>query len=338
MASWTLYQLVLAAVMLVTGSINTLSTKWADISTANGDPKYDEQYPDPRTFNHPFFQAVCMFIGESSCLLVFKLIILYKTCKRKPIDIGDQKFSPLVMLALQCVICVPRLSCTWPFLGPCSCVFLSVLPMYCSLGLNLTYASTFQMLRGAVVIFTGLLSVAFLNRRLRVYQWWGIFLVFLGLIVVGLADVIAPPSDQKSQNINNIITGDLLIIMAQIITASQMVIEEKFLSKYNVQPLQAVGWEGIFGFTVLSILLVPFYFIQLKAIRVGVPDYRLEDAIDALFQLHNNSIILVATIGTILSIAFFNFAGISVTKEMCTTRMVLDSLRTVVIWAVCRKV
>ncbi|XP_071841452.1 solute carrier family 35 member F6-like [Apostichopus japonicus] len=315
MASWTLYQLVLAAVMLVTGSINTLSTKWADISTANGDPKYDEQYPDPRTFNHPFFQAVCMFIGESSCLLVFKLIILYKTCKRKPIDIGDQKFSPLVMLA------------------PAMCDMCATSLMY--MGLNLTYASTFQMLRGAVVIFTGLLSVAFLNRRLRVYQWWGIFLVFLGLIVVGLADVIAPPSDQKSQNINNIITGDLLIIMAQIITASQMVIEEKFLSKYNVQPLQAVGWEGIFGFTVLSILLVPFYFIQLKAIRVGVPDYRLEDAIDALFQLRNNSIILVATIGTILSIAFFNFAGISVTKEMsATTRMVLDSLRTVVIWAV----
>lgn len=37
--------------------------------------------------------------------------------------------------------------------------------------------------------------------------------------------------------------------------------------------------------------------------------------------------------GTIVSIAFFNFAGISVTKEMsATTRMVLDSVRTIVIW------
>ncbi len=33
------------------------------------------------------------------------------------------------------------------------------------------------------------------------------------------------------------------------------------------------------------------------------------------------------------SIAFFNFAGISVTKEMsATTRMVLDSSRTIIIW------
>lgn len=39
--------------------------------------------------------------------------------------------------------------------------------------------------------------------------------------------------------------------------------------------------------------------------------------------------------GTIVSIAFFNFAGVSVTKELsATTRMVLDSVRTLVIWMV----
>ena len=40
-------------------------------------------------------------------------------------------------------------------------------------------------------------------------------------------------------------------------------------------------------------------------------------------------------LGNILSIAFFNFAGVSVTKELsATTRMVLDSGRTLLIWAV----
>lgn len=35
------------------------------------------------------------------------------------------------------------------------------------------------------------------------------------------------------------------------------------------------------------------------------------------------------------SIAFFNFAGISVTKEIsATTRMILDSIRTVIIWVI----
>jgi hypothetical protein len=40
-------------------------------------------------------------------------------------------------------------------------------------------------------------------------------------------------------------------------------------------------------------------------------------------------------LGTVISIAFFNFAGVSVTKELsATTRMVLDSVRTLVIWSV----
>ena len=61
----------------------------------------------------------------------------------------------------------------------------------------------------------------------------------------------------------------------------------------------------------------------------------MDNAIDAFYQIKNNTFILVGTVGTIVSIAFFNFSGVSVTKEMnATTRMVLDSLRTMVIWAV----
>lgn len=38
-------------------------------------------------------------------------------------------------------------------------------------------------------------------------------------------------------------------------------------------------------------------------------------------------------LGNILSIAYFNFSGISVAKEIsATTRMVLDSVRTFFIW------
>lgn len=40
-------------------------------------------------------------------------------------------------------------------------------------------------------------------------------------------------------------TGDLLIIMAQIIVSIQMVLEEKFVYRHNVHPLRAVGTEGV---------------------------------------------------------------------------------------------
>ena len=41
-----------------------------------------------------------------------------------------------------------------------------------------------------------------------------------------------------------LLLGDLIIIMAQVVVAAQMVYEEKYVKKHNVPPLQAVGWEG----------------------------------------------------------------------------------------------
>merc|ERR1712241_1011028 len=108
------------------------------------------------------------------------------------------------------------------------------------------------------------------------------------------------------------------------------------ISKYNVPALKAVGWEGTFGFLTLSSLLIPFYFIPVgNFFGDANPRHVLEDVYDGLFQLAHNPELAGAFSLTIFSIAFFNFAGISVTKEMsATTRMVLDSVRTLVIWGV----
>ena len=49
---------MLALGMLITGSLNTITTKAADkVNTL-------DRYGDTVNFNHPFFQALCMFVGE----------------------------------------------------------------------------------------------------------------------------------------------------------------------------------------------------------------------------------------------------------------------------------
>jgi len=310
MANWTIYQVFLAILMIVTGSINTLATKWADDSESEG------RDGTIRKFNHPFLQAVGMFFGEFTCLIAFKILLF--TYRRKgyseeemPAMIkGSRDYNPFI------------------FLPPALCDMTATSTMY--IGLNLTYASSFQMLRGALIIFTGLLSVAFLGRKLKLYEWGGILFVIFGLTIVGVSDMLG---DSSQKDKNSMITGDLLIILAQIITATQMVVEEKFVSSRNVSPLEAVGWEGFFGFSTLLILLIPMYFIKVGHTIFTNPGDRLEDAIDGLYQIYNSWEVTTGFIGTILSIAFFNFAGISVTKEIsATTRTVLDSVRTFVIW------
>ena len=69
-------------------------------------------------------------------------------------------------------------------------------------------------------------------------------LVFMGLVLVGVSDIVFNSGADSSLGVDAIITGDLLIVMAQVIVAIQMVYEQKVLAKYNVPPLQAVGLEG----------------------------------------------------------------------------------------------
>ena len=303
--------MVLAIVMVVTGSINTLSIKWADKECAKGTTD------KPHQFDHPFFQAVGMFLGEMMCMVVFLVVycsgrhFTNRPREERSCGLG---YNPLIFLpASICDMCATSL-------------------MY--IGLNLTYAASFQMLRGAVIIFTALLSVAFLGSTIKAQMWVGMIGVILGLAVVGLTDIIL--NDNSKSDINAIIAGDLLIIMAQIIVSVQMVYEERVINRFVIHPLEAVGWEGIFGFIILGTMLVPLYYIRYDAFsKLSIPPRRLDDAIDAFYQLAQNPKILIATLGNIFSIAFFNFAGISVTKELnATTRMVLDSLRTIVIWVV----
>nr|XP_053646127.1 solute carrier family 35 member F6-like isoform X1 [Cherax quadricarinatus] len=310
--AWTSKQFILAFVMVITGSINTLSAKWADlIQSVNREG-------NKVAFNHPFFQADTMFMGEMLCMVTFYLqLALFRRSHGHTIEMAPYTDPPPSF---------PRLV----FYLPAVCDMTATSLMY--VGLTLTYASSFQMLRGAVIVFTGFLSVAFLGRHLRYFHWLGIVTVLAGLVVVGLSDFLS--SSEDTSDINGIITGDLLIVMAQIISATQMVVEERLLTKYNVPPLLAVGWEGVFGFLTLTVLLVPMYFIpagKFSGNQRGV----LEDAVDAFIQLANSGVLVAAIVLNIVSIAFFNFAGVSMTKEIsATTRMVLDSVRTLVIWLV----
>jgi drug/metabolite transporter (DMT)-like permease len=290
---------ILAFFMVVTGSINTISTKIADDTNSEG---IDGTV---RPFDHPFVQAVGMFLGEFLCILAFKVMVFYKQSKGEKVE--RVKFNPLI------------------FVAPAICDMTATSLMY--VGLTMTYASVFQMLRGAVIIFTGILSLIFLKRRLKLYHWVGMIAVLIGLAVVGLSSVLF---GKKSQSAPHPLTGDIIIVCAQLVVAVQMVIEEKFISKYNVPPLQVVGWEGIFGFSILSCILVVMYYIPGHS-----AGNHFENTPDALVQFANSWVIILAILGNILSIAFFNFFGISITKyASATTRMVIDSIRTMVIWAV----
>jgi drug/metabolite transporter (DMT)-like permease len=92
-------------------------------------------------------------------------------------------------------------------------------------GLILVAASVYQMLRGAVVLFTAAFSILFLRRRLNVNNWIGLFLVVSGVTLVGLSSILFNPD--ASTESENAVLGVVLVIAAQMFTACQFVFEEK---------------------------------------------------------------------------------------------------------------
>ena len=114
-----------------------------------------------------------------------------------------------------------------------------------------------------------------------------------------------------------------------------IVYEEKYVKKYDVSPLKVSGFEGLFGVTTLGILFIPFYFIYVGPKFGQNPRMVIEDASDGFYQLSKNPTLCSIMVGKMVLIAIYNFACVSITKEMsATTRVIINAARTMIIWSV----
>ena len=160
--------MLLALGMFISGTTNTITAKWAQKTHSDGsvgpttiwgalDGTEGEGTPsDPKdhSFDHPFFQASIMFLGEALCLVVYLL--------KKRMNASNNVRSVPNNLPK------PPYNIVWYFSLPAALDMLGTGIM--NAGLCLTSASVFQMLRSAVVVFTALLSVVVLKRKLNPYH------------------------------------------------------------------------------------------------------------------------------------------------------------------------
>jgi drug/metabolite transporter (DMT)-like permease len=233
-------------------------------------------------------------------------------------------------------------------------VFLLAIPACCDIagttlmnvGLLFVAASIYQMTRGALVLFVGLFSVVFLKRVLHPFQWFALFVVVIGVGIVGLAGALfKDPSpddrikaDMQGKGMGNLspavstVIGVLLIAFAQVFTATQFVVEEWVLEKYSLEPLKVVGWEGVFGFlvTVLGMAILHF--------TIGVTpegQHGYFNAVEGWKEMTNYPKVAISSLAIMVSIGGFNFFGISVTRSIsATARSIIDTCRTLFIWIV----
>ena len=114
------------------------------------------------------------------------------------------------------------------------------------------------MFRGAIIIFTCSASMIFLKSKYYRHHFFGIFVVIVGLCIVGLNAILK--GDTSSGE--NPAFGIFLVVLSQLFSCSLFITEEKLLKGYETPPLKAVGLEGMWGVICYIFLLIIFYFIR----------------------------------------------------------------------------
>lgn len=277
------------SVMLLTGACNTLLMKFLCLQVASPGVGLAA-----KPFDFPFFQTMLMMLGELSCLVAFSA---QNSAPKDP----NSSF-PLWVMALP-------VTCDWTATTLVNAAYV-ILP-----------ASTIQMCRGCVVVFTCIFSVVFLGRRQQKHQYAGVALVALGITIVSLQALLSPSDGPISAKPAWVGIG--LTISAQMFQSAMLVVEERYLDKYTVPPLQMVGLEGLFG-SIFGIFLL-----------VGLQATGIEKASEAMYMMSANSAVQFGCVASMFSIAFFNWSGVSVTQTAsAVARSTIDVSRTALIWAV----
>ncbi|KAK6455294.1 putative UDP-galactose transporter [Scheffersomyces xylosifermentans] len=314
---------------LITGAANSLFTKYQDNQCVRhcNSPDFSKH----KNFEQPAIQTFQMFVGEFAMILVFLFLNRYN--KRR----GD--YTPLDGNATEGhqgrISLLQNIRLAIPALCDLCCTTLL------NIGLIYVPVSIYQMMRGSVVLFVAIMSVLFLKRRITRLEWISLVFVTLGVFLVGLSGSTKPEPSEPSgsalavESSTMVLFGILLIVIGEVLQAFQFVIEEHILEKHPIVPLQIVYTEGFYGFSILFVVVVFLYFV----VGAVTPKAQFKDSpfniVEAVSQVTGNREVLLSSVCIMISIAAFNYCGITITHQVsATARSTIDTCRTLLVWIV----
>merc|ERR1740121_2239400 len=186
------------------------------------------------------------------------------------------------------------------------------------------------MMRGSIIVFSAILTVSFLGRKLHGFHWLGVAITTVALLLIGLAAILEQPAPRGNDHPgkgSDATIGIALVVLAQVFAAFQMTFEEYLLTGYEVSSMLTVGMEGTWGCLLMAGIL---------SVMTSIPgsDHGAYESLPEGLHMISGSTQLEVLICTyMLSIAFYNFTGMQICRKLsAVTRCLVDSMRTAVVW------
>lgn len=230
---------------------------------------------------------------------------------------------------------------------------------FCMMGLVYLDVSIYQLLRGSGIVFVALMKHHALGDRLYAFQWVGVFLNVISVILVGATAMLnsspsssaaaaAAASGGEMAGLDAFVEGDdrarhvattaeallgvVLVLSGAFVQALQFVFEEKVMSLESeaaVPPLLLIGMEGLWGTILCLILVYPLaYFIP------GDDHGSYEDPFNTWYMLIHTPTIRWSFFVYFLAILGYNLFAALVTFLLNSVwHAILDNFRPITVWA-----
>jgi hypothetical protein len=296
-------------------------------------------------FDKPWFAVAEMKVAMFMCLVYLGLKKIVMGSKRpfletpRPSRFGsiqrgikeetapllgaDSSDAPTSLLNMALMVAVPS--------------FLDIVQTVCgNIGLLFVSSSVYQMCRGSLVVFSAVLSVQCLGKKLHRYHLFSVALVLVAVLMVGAAGILdeanttvvegGSSSAQKLQGIT-------LILLGQFFCAVQIVVEEVLMTRYQITPVLLVGLEGMWGVLMLLVILP---LLSLTPSDDGVlSTVFFESTYDTFTKLANSSTLVALVLAYCLAVWAYNIASNVVTKKFnAVVRSIFEAVRVVGVWLV----
>jgi hypothetical protein len=252
--------------------------------------------PGYSRFNRPFFAATVLFFG-----MTFTLLPYFFLRHNKP---GVTKIDKMTFINMIVPSVLEFVGQTMFLLGA----------MKIPMSLSLT-------LKGARVVFSALLLVIFLKRKLFAFHWVSIVLTLVGIVVSSLKEMISP-SENKDLPTTEVLIGISLVLAGEFIRSMRTVLEEKLMKKLKYDALLVVGLQGAYAL----VLSIPALFV-VDAIQLG-NGKSLENLSQTMTQFFSSPIVLGISFTTPITVPGLFVAGAYVTKLMSAVHNALTTIIT----------